>query len=135
MNKILSFTTLGSPSTGYLSFFEDSTIGFLVKRVYYIYGSPIGTQRGFHAHKKLQQIIWCPYGDISFILDDGTEREEIRLNKPSVGFKIEQGIWREMRWNKADSVLCVAASMGYDEADYIRDYDEFIRLVKEGYWK
>jgi dTDP-4-dehydrorhamnose 3,5-epimerase-like enzyme len=134
MDKILTFPTFGSPSIGYLSFFEDHKIGFSIKRVYYIYGSSDGTKRGFHAHKKLKQFAWCPYGDITFILDDGYSKQEVRLNSPSEGLLIHQGVWREMIWNKENSVLCVAASDYYDESDYIRDYDEFLRLVKEGYW-
>jgi len=128
------FSSVGTNTTGYLSFFEDNNIGFSIKRIYYIYGAPKDTKRGFHAHKELQQIAWCPYGDITFILDDGQSKKEIRLNNPSEGLLIQKGIWREMIWNKENSVLCVAASDYYDENDYIRDYDEFIRLVKEGYW-
>lgn len=131
---IIKFITHGQSSIGYLAFFEDSDIGFSIKRIYYIYGAPKDTKRGFHAHKELQQIAWCPYGDITFILDDGFSRQEIRLDKPSEGLLIQKGIWHEMIWNKENSVLCVAASEYYDENDYIRDYDEFIRLVKEGYW-
>ena len=131
---IVKFKTHGQPSSGYLSFFEDSDIGFPIKRVYYTYGAPQGTKRGFHAHKELQQIAWCPYVDITLILDNGIIREEVRLDKPTLGLKIGKGIWSEMIWNKAESVLCVAASMHYDESDYIRNYDEFLRHVKEGYW-
>lgn len=131
---IIKFITRGQSSIGYLAFFEDSDIGFSIKRIYYTYEVPLGTRRGFHAHKELQQIAWCPYGDITFIIDDGHSKKEVRLNNPSEGLLIQQGIWHEMIWNKENSVLCVAASDYYDENDYIRDYDEFIRLVKEGYW-
>jgi hypothetical protein len=134
MKNIQLFKSFGNQADGYLSFFEDFDIGFSIKRIYYTYGASLGTKRGCHAHKELQQMAWCPYGDITFILDDGKKREEVRLDNPSVGLKIGKGIWREIIWNKADSVLCVAASTHYDESDYIRDYDEFLRHVKEGYW-
>lgn len=134
MTSVQLFTSFGNETNGYLSFFEDLDIGFPIKRIYYTYEAPQGARRGFHAHKELQQIAWCPYGDITFILDDGNKREEVRLDNPSLGLKIGKGIWREMIWNKAESVLCVAASMHYDESDYIRDYDEFLKHVKEGYW-
>lgn len=134
MNKIIKLPKIGEPSIGHLSFFQSSDIGFDIKRIYYIYGAPEDTKRGFHAHKELQQIAWCPYGDITFILDDGFSRQEIRLDKPSEGLLIQKGVWREMIWNKENSVLCVAASDYYDENDYIRNYDDFLRLVKEGFW-
>ena len=95
---------------------------------------PKDTRRGFHAHKELQQLAWCPYGDITIILDDGKNKESIRLNNPSCGLIIKKGIWHEMVWNKADSILCVAASALYDENDYIRNFDEFLHYIKEGYW-
>lgn len=128
------YKTFEVKGQGYLSFFEAFDIGFDIKRIYYIYGAPKDTKRGFHAHKKLQQIAWCPYGDITFILDDGHAKQSVRLNNPSEGLLVQQGVWHEMIWNKENSVLCVAASDYYDDNDYIRDYDEFIRLVKEGYW-
>lgn len=134
MCKDILFPRFGSPTTGFLSFLEDAEFSFDIKRIYYIYEAPMGTKRGFHAHKELQQLAWCPYGDITFILDDGHSKKEVRLNNPSEGLLIQKGIWHEMIWNKENSVLCVAASEYYDESDYIRDYDEFIRLVKEGYW-
>lgn len=125
----ITFSSIGS-----LSFFQTTDIGFEIKRIYYIYDVPKAANRGFHAHKNLCQFAWCPYGDISFILDDGHSKQEVRLNNPSEGLLIQKGIWREMIWNKENSVLCVAASDYYDENDYVRDYDEFLRLVKEGYW-
>ena len=134
MSKKLFLKKIGTDEDGYLSFFQDDNLGFEIKRIYYVYGVNNGFVRGFHAHKHLKQFAWCPYGDITFSLDDGKEIKRIRLNHPSNGLFINNGIWHEMIWNKADSVLCVAASMHYDEKDYIRDYDEFLRLVKEGYW-
>lgn len=134
MSSILKSSSRGYPEVGYLSFFQDYDLGFDLKRFYYIYDVTIGVKRGFHAHKKLKQFAWCPYGDITFLLDDGHSRQEVELNNPSEGLLIQQGIWHEMIWNKDNSVLCVAASDYYNEKDYIRDYDEFLRLVKEGYW-
>jgi dTDP-4-dehydrorhamnose 3,5-epimerase-like enzyme len=134
MDKQIDLKRVGFPDVGYLSVFEDRDISFPIRRLYYIHSVPEGVQRGFHAHKNLQQFAFCPYGDITMILDDGKSRKEIQMNNPSIGVHIGSGIWREMLWNKADSVLCVVASEYYDESDYIRDYDEFLRLVKEGYW-
>lgn len=125
----------GNEATGSLSFFESKKdIPFEIKRIYYIYDVPLDSTRGMHAHKKLQQLLWCPYGKIEIVLDNGKVKETIMLDSPKKGLLVGSGMWRDMYWKKAESVLCVAASDYYDEEDYIRDYDEFIRHVKEGYW-
>ena len=126
----------GMKSNGKLSFFQNSEkIAFTIKRIYYIYGAEKNTKRGMHAHKELEQITFCPYGTIRFRLDDGLSKEEIILNEPNKGLYIGKGIWREMYWEEDNSVLVVAASMLYDENDYIRDYGTFLSMVKSGYWK
>ncbi len=129
-NRIISIKTVPTIEAGELSFFEAGRdIGFEIKRVYYISKVPEGRRRGFHAHKELKQLLFCPFGEIQLILDDGSVREEITLNDPSIGIVIEKPTWREMLWLKKDSVLCVAASDHYRAEDYIRDYDEFLDYV------
>ena len=128
---IIKIRTVSTPGEGELSFFEAGRdIGFEIKRIYYIHGTPKGVCRGFHAHKELKQLLFCPYGEIRLILDNGSVREEITLNDPSIGVVIDKPIWREMLWLKKDSVLCVAASEYYDEDDYIRDYGEFRDYIR-----
>jgi dTDP-4-dehydrorhamnose 3,5-epimerase-like enzyme len=135
MNKIISIKRIGNDSIGFLSFFESNKdIPFEIKRIYYIYDVPINTKRGMHAHKELNQFLWCPYGIIKVVLDNGYEKKEFLLGSPEKGLLVGKGIWHEMYWLKESSVLCVAASDYYNEKDYIRDYDEFLKLVKEGYW-
>jgi len=122
--------------SGSLSFFQfEGQQMKSVQRIYYIYGVNKGLKRGMHAHKELEQIAFCPYGTIRFRLDDGNSTEEIILNEPNKGLYIGKGIWREMVWEEDNSVLVVAASMLYDENDYIRDYGTFLSMVKSGYWK
>ena len=87
--------------------------------------------RGGHAHKQLTQLLWCPYGSITILLDDGTDKAEAKLDAPSKGAIGEHAMWREMRWEQEGSVLCVAASEFYDESDYIRDYAAFQAYVKQ----
>ena len=87
--------------------------------------------RGGHAHKKLRQLLWCPYGRIRIRLDDGHEKAEVLLDAPNKGVVVEHTMWREMLWEKENSVLCVAASEFYEESDYIRDYRQFLRYVRE----
>jgi RimJ/RimL family protein N-acetyltransferase len=118
--------TIPTDGAGTLSFLEaERDFPFPVKRIYYIAGVPEGVRRGFHAHKELKQLIFCPYGRIRLLIDDGTVREEIELSDPSVGIVIDKPVWREMLWLQKDSVLCVAASDYYTEDDYIRDYEQF----------
>lgn len=129
--KIIHIKTIPTVKSGELSFFEGGhDIPFDVKRIYYISKVPEGVRRGFHAHKKLKQVLFCPYGRIQLILENANSREEIELSDPSIGVVIEEPIWREMLWLQKDSVLCVAASEYYDAEDYIRDYDEFKSFIK-----
>lgn len=107
---------------------------FEVKRVYYIYDTLPGVRRGFHAHRNLQQILVCVSGSCKIHLDDGTDTAEVILDKPFEGLFISNDMWREMYDFTPGAVLLVLASEYYDEADYIRNYDEFINMVrnKEG---
>ena len=131
--QIIPITTIDSGYAGKLSFFEASRdVPFEIKRIYYIHGVPNGARRGGHAHISLRQILFCPYGKIEIILDDGHKRESILLDDPSKGLVIGPGLWREMIWHQENSVLCVAASEYYDAKDYIRDYDTFLQYVNEG---
>ena len=117
---------------GSLSFFEATKdVPFEIRRIYYIYNAPEGTQRGGHAHRNLHQILFCPFGKIEIILDDAKARESIMLDSPDKGLVIGPGLWREMVWHTENAVLCVAASEYYDAADYIRSYDDFLTYKKE----
>lgn len=131
--KIVHIKTIPTVDAGELSFFEaNKDIPFEVKRVYYISKVPEGVRRGFHAHKELKQLLFCPYGRIQLILENANDREEIELSDPSIGVLIEKPTWREMLWLQKDSVLCVVASDYYKVEDYIRDYDSFIEYAKGG---
>lgn len=119
-----------NPKYGGLSFVEsEKDIPFAIKRVYCIYQTEEGLHRGFHAHKLNWQLLFCPYGNIEIILDDGKEKNVITLNQPSKGLILHPGLWREIIWKQDNSVLCVAASEYYDPKEYIRDYDEFLDFV------
>lgn len=129
--KIVHIKTISTLEAGELSVFEAMRdIPFECKRTYYISKVPEGMRRGFHAHKKLKQLLYCPYGRIQLILENKFGREEIELSDPSIGVLIEEPTWREMLWLQKDSVLCIAASEYYDPDDYIRDYDEFKRMLE-----
>ena len=128
--KVIHIKTIPTVNAGELSFFEVThDIPFDVKRIYYISKVPEGVRRGFHAHKNLKQLLFCPYGRIQLILENQNGREEIELSDPSIGVVIDQPTWREMLWLQKDSVLCVAASDFYEVEDYIRDHDEFVKYM------
>ena len=128
--KVIHIKTIPTVDAGELSFFETTQdIPFEIKRMYYISKVPEGVRRGFHAHKELKQLLFCPYGRIQLILENKNGREEIELSDPSIGVIIDQLTWREMLWLQKDSVLCVAASDYYKVEDYIRDYDEFRKYI------
>ena len=130
--KVVHIKTIPTVNAGELSFFfVIYDIPFEIKRVYYISKVPEGVRRGFHAHKELKQLLFCPYGRIQLILENENGREEIELSDPSIGVVIDQLTWREMLWLQKDSVLCVAASEYYLVDDYIRDYNEFIKLLRK----
>ncbi len=104
---------------------------FPIKRVYYIFGTKKRVARGFHAHKKLKQLAIVLKGSCTFVLDNGKKREEVHLTDATKGVFIEGVIWREMKNFSEDCILLVLASEYYDESDYIRDYDEFLTMVKD----
>lgn len=110
----------------------ERNVPFPIARVYYIFGTQPGAERGFHAHRDLYQLAVCVRGSCAIKLDDGRNRQEFRLDRPDLGLQIGPLIWREMREFSEDAVLMVLASAPYDEADYIRDYDEFVVVARQG---
>ena len=130
--KVVHIKTIPTINAGELSFFEAKhDIPFDIKRIYYISQVPEGARRGFHAHKKLKQLLFCPYGRILLVLENTQGREEIELSDPSIGVIIDEPTWREMLWIQKNSVLCVAASDYYETDDYIRDYKDFRSYINK----
>lgn len=111
---------------------NSSCVPFELKRIYYIFGVEKELRRGFHAHKKLKQLLVCVSGACNIELDDGSRREIVRLDSPSKGVLVERPLWREISGFTKDCVLVVLASEPYDTDDYIWNYDEFCRFVRNG---
>lgn len=130
--KTYSFPPHGDDRGQLVAIEAMKDLPFEVKRVYYIYDTLPGVRRGFHAHKNLQQILLCVNGSCKIHLDDGHDTAEVSLDKPNEGLYISNNMWREMYDFIPGTVLLVLASEYYDEADYIRNYDDFIKMVREG---
>jgi len=129
--KIIDFKTLGDDRGSLIAIEEGYNAPFDIKRVYYIFDTKKGVERGFHAHKNLEQICIVVKGYCTFVLDDGNKKEEIILDNPNQGLYIENLIWREMKDFSSDCVIVVLASEHYDESDYIRNYDKYLEEVKK----
>lgn len=104
---------------------------FNIKRVYFIANTVSETDRGKHAHHKNVQMMFCLQGKVRVILDDGTNKAEIVLDKPENGLLLDKMIWHEMRDMTEETILLVLASEHDSTDDYIKDYDEFLKLVKK----
>lgn len=126
--KLIDFPSLGDDRGDLVALEANKTVPFDIKRVYYIFGTRADVARGFHAHKALKQVAVCITGSCRMVLDNGYHKEEVVLDSAVKGLVIEGLVWREMHDFSPDCVLLVLASEHYDEADYIRDYQEFREL-------
>ena len=131
MKKIIDFQQHGDTRGMLVALEENKEIPFRIKRVYYMYDTGTNVRRGYHAHKKLEQILICVRGACTIHLDNGKNVEEVRLDKPYEGLYIANNIWREMYDFTEDAVLMVLASELYDESDYIRDYQQFMSYIQQ----
>ncbi len=117
---------------GQISFGEVGRhIPFPIQRYFLVYGVPGENVRGEHAHRTLHQFLICVHGSVHAVADDGRTREEFLLNDPTVGLHLPPMVWGVQYQYSPHAVLLVLASEVYDPADYIRDYDEFLRLTAE----
>jgi hypothetical protein len=101
-------------------------IPFEIERIYYLFDVPSGESRGGHGHKYLEQIIIAVSGSFTVTIDDGKRKQSFLLNKPNIGLYMKPGIWRDLSDFSSGATCLVLASDPYDEADYIRDYKEFL---------
>ncbi len=125
--KTIDLPKIGNP-LGNLTFIESNRhIPFSIQRVYYLYDIPGGAARGGHAHKNLHQYIIATAGSFDVLLDDGNTRKRFHMNRSYYGLYICPWIWRELDNFSYGSVCLVLASEYYDESDYIRSYNDFLR--------
>lgn len=127
--RIIELPKISDPR-GNLTFIEGRRhVPFDFQRMYYLYDVPGGAERGGHAHKALHQLIIAMSGSFDVLLDDGRNKKQFHLNRSYYGLYVCPLIWRELNNFSSGSVCVVLASNTYDEADYYRDYSEFLRAI------
>jgi len=130
-DKIINFKVMGDERGSLIALEENHNVPFDVKRVFYIYGTQGNITRGNHSHYKTKQLLIATNGGCRVTLDDGKgNKETYTLNKPNVGILQDELIWGSMHDFSHDCVLMVLADSYYDDKDYIRDYDTFLKVVK-----
>ncbi len=129
--EFVNFDIKGDNRGNLIAIEQLKNIPFEIQRVYYIFNTKEGVRRGFHAHKNLKQMAVCLSGSCKFLLDDGKEKiDEVVLDSSQKGLLIENMVWHEMYDFSVDCILLVLASEYYNENDYIRDYNEFLKECK-----
>ena len=118
---------------GNLSFAQNNThIPFEIKRTYWLYDVPGGESRGGHAYRETEEFVIALSGSFDVIVDDGKEKKTFHLNRSYYGLYIPKGMWREMDNFSTNSLALEFASTNYNPKDYIRDYNEFLKLKEDG---
>ncbi|MBO5437335.1 MAG: WxcM-like domain-containing protein [Thermoguttaceae bacterium] len=125
--QLLPLEVHGDKRGKLVSLESEKNIPFEIRRVYYIFDTLPEESRGQHAHRTLEQLVVAIDGSCQFVLDDGKERTEIWLNRPDVGLYIGKNMWREMKHFSYGCKLMILASDYYDEKEYIRDYNVFLK--------
>lgn len=110
---------------------DGMDVPFTIRRVFYMYGSDPKIVRGQHANRKTEFVLINVSGTSRVKVDNGFETEVIELNKPRMGLYLKTMLWKDMYDFSPDSVLLVLASEHYDGEEYIRDYEEFLKEVKQ----
>lgn len=110
---------------------SGANVPFDIKRIFYLYDVAAGESRGAHAHFQCHQVLVCVSGSLSVNLDDGRERATVLLNRPWFGLHIPPMVWAEEVDFDPGTVCLVLTSAVYDESDYIRNYDDYVRLIRE----
>ena len=128
--KLFQLQIHGDERGSLVSLEDKKNVPFAIARVFYLYRTADGVRRGFHAHKSLQQLVVSVTGTCRFSLDDGREKIDILLDNPEQALYLGPRMWHEMYDFSEDCVLLVLASSIYDEADYIRNYDDFLKHIE-----
>lgn len=125
--KLLDFPKNHQLNGNLTSITNNVEVPFDIKRIYYLYDVPGGNSRGGHAHKDLHQIMIALSGSFTVTLDDGAQKKSFQLYQPYQGLLIPPGLWRDLDTFSSGSICMVLASAVYDEHDYFRDYEAFLK--------
>ena len=115
----------------FISLENNFNLPFEVKRIFYTYGVPIESNRGFHAYYNTKQVLICICGSLKVKCFDGENEEVYELNKCDEALYIGPNVWRTSFEHSSNTVLLVLSSLEYNEEDYIRDYEKFLKLVRK----
>ena len=123
----IELQTIPSPTEGNIGVADcDRHVPFTVRRIFYFHDVPAGTNRGGHAHRGQQQFMICQAGRVTVKTEHAAGKAEHVLERPSLGLYMPAMTWVDIRFDEKDSIVSVLTSAAYDEADYIRDYEEFL---------
>lgn len=129
--KTIQFQNHGGDVCKLIALEGEETIPFPIRRVYYFCQVDPSAHRGCHAHKQLQQVFICLQGSCTLLLDNGTERQCFTLSDPCQGLYAGPGLWRELYDFAPGTVVLVLTDQHYDEADYLRSYEEYLQWLKQ----
>lgn len=127
--KVYTLKNFGDDRGSLIPIEEGNNVKFKVKRVFYIYGTSNDVRRGIHANKDSQFLMVVISGSCKVLVDDGFKREVIELNQPNQALYLDKMVWKEMYDFSKNAILLVISNQKYNENEYIRDYDEFVRMV------
>jgi len=127
--NILYLNQLGDRNGHITAVNNNLEIPFETKRIFYLYDIPGGESRGAHAHKECHQFLIAASGSFEVLLDDGTTKRQVLINRPDIGLHIPPGIWASEINFSSGSICLVLASHEYDEKDYLRNYNDFLNFL------
>lgn len=128
--KVYTLKNYGDERGSLIPIEKNNNVDFDVKRVFYIYGTTDGTRRGVHANKDSEFLMVVISGSCKVLVDDGFEKKIVELNHPNQALYLDKMVWKEMYDFSYNSVLLVISNQKYNENEYIRDYDEFLKIVR-----
>lgn len=127
--NLLHLNQIGDRNGHITAINNNVEVPFAVKRIFYLYDIPGGESRGAHAHKECHQFLVATSGSFEVLLDDGITKRQVLLNRPDLGLHIQPGIWASEINFSSGAICLVLASHEYNEVDYIRDYDEYLKYI------
>lgn len=128
--KIVKLPAIGNRDGHIAPIENEELVPFDIQRIFYLYDIPGGESRGAHAHKDCHQFLVATCGSFEVILDDGTNQKNVQLNHPSTGLLIPPGIWASEVNFSGGAICLVLASHTFDESDYLRNYDEYLKYIQ-----